>query len=247
VRERPGDEAIETDRDSFTPSTRTVGRGRLVLESAYSFLENRHRPETHSFPELLVRYGLSERLELRLGYNYEVGGGGNTVSGVEAAEDPDTTGVEREHRAVYGLKALLTEQDGAVPVSSLLVQGFTPLSGKATDTQFMVGYVFGWELPSRAKLDAAVRYFTGSEEEDRFDVWAPSVVIRVPMGERINLHAEYFGLFSRGKHADFVQHYVSPGVHYLVTPDLEVGIRLGWGLNDQSTRFFTNVGFGWRF
>jgi hypothetical protein len=50
-----------------------------------------------------------------------------------------------------------------------------------------------------------------------------------------------------GKAENSTQHYVSPGVHYLVTDDLEVGVRLGWGLNDQSARFFANVGFGWRF
>jgi hypothetical protein len=32
-----------------------------------------------------------------------------------------------------------------------------------------------------------------------------------------------------------------------VTPDLEVGIRVGWGMNDQSARFFANGGFGLRF
>lgn len=31
---------IETDRDSFTPATATVGRETLVLEAAYSFLDN---------------------------------------------------------------------------------------------------------------------------------------------------------------------------------------------------------------
>jgi hypothetical protein len=36
-------------------------------------------------------------------------------------------------------------------------------------------------------------------------------------------------------------------MHYLITPNLEVGLRLGWGLNEQSAAFFTNVGFGWRF
>src|SRR5262245_36977286 len=70
--ERRRDE-IETDRDSFTPATTTAGRNRLIVESAYSFLDNRAVKETHSFPELILRYGLSERLELRLGWNYEVG------------------------------------------------------------------------------------------------------------------------------------------------------------------------------
>jgi hypothetical protein len=40
---------------------------------------------------------------------------------------------------------------------------------------------------------------------------------------------------------------LSPGAHYLVTPDLGVGVRVGWGLNDQSVRFFANAGFGWRY
>ncbi len=38
-----------------------------------------------------------------------------------------------------------------------------------------------------------------------------------------------------------------PGVHYLITPNLEVGVRVGWGLNDQSARFFANAGVGVRF
>src|SRR5262245_4673256 len=54
------EDRIETDRDSFTPSVRTAGRGLTILESSYSFLDNRGVPETHSFPELLVRHGLTE-------------------------------------------------------------------------------------------------------------------------------------------------------------------------------------------
>ncbi len=58
---------IETDRDSFTPATTIAGWRRLIVESAYSFIDNRGVKETHSYPELLLRYGLTERLELRLG------------------------------------------------------------------------------------------------------------------------------------------------------------------------------------
>lgn len=38
-----------------------------------------------------------------------------------------------------------------------------------------------------------------------------------------------------------------PGVHYLVNHNLEVSVRVGWGLNDQSSLFFSKVGVGWRF
>jgi hypothetical protein len=250
-REEREEEPIETDRDSFTPTTRTVGRDRLVFESAYSFLDNRGFPETHSFPELLLRYGVAKRLELRLGWNHEVGGGGSDVSGSLGDESAEPalggTGITREYRVAYGFKAELTDQEAWRPESAFILQGLTPTGGDAKATQVVATYVFGWELPERWKADAAIRYSTGSEEGDHFGVWAPSVVLKVPLGERWNVHGEYFGLFSRGKEFDSVKHYVSPGAHYLITQDLEVGVRLGWGLNDQAARFFMNVGGGWRF
>lgn len=69
-----GDDELETDRDSFTPATSTVGAGRLILEVAYSFLDNRDACETHSFPEAVLRVGLLPELELRLNWGFEVGG-----------------------------------------------------------------------------------------------------------------------------------------------------------------------------
>ena len=84
VEESEADEdRIETDRDSFTPSTRTVNFGRVVVESSYSYIDNREGRTRHSYPELLTRYGLTDWLELRIGGNYESGDGGGDVSGVE--------------------------------------------------------------------------------------------------------------------------------------------------------------------
>ena len=74
-----------------------------------------------------------------------------------------------------------------------------------------------------------------------------SVVLKVPVMERLAVHVEYFGLFSDGKERDFVRQFFSPGAHYLVNDNLEVGFRVGWGLNDQSARFFVNAGVGLRF
>ena len=110
-----------------------------------------------------------------------------------------------------------------------------------------VNHSFGWELPNEWKWDAALRYGYDSTEGDHFNIWAPSTVLKVPVFERWTVHVEYFGIFSEGRAEDSTQHYFSPGIHYLVTPELEVGVRLGWGLNDQSADFFNNVGFGWRF
>jgi len=248
-RENPFADPIETDRDSFTPATKIAGTGRFIFESAYTFIDNRSVKETHSFPELLIRYGLTKRIELRLGWNFEVGGAGNDVSGTGAADDETVSraSLERENRISYGLKIQATEQRSWIPESAFIFQASTPTSGKATDSQFVATYVFGWKLPNEWTLDSSIRYATGSEEHDHYNSWAPSAVLKIPFGERINVHGEYFGIYSAGKHENFTKHYFSPGVHYLITPNMEVGVRVGWGLNDQSARFFSNVGIGWRF
>ena len=248
-RRSPFEDKIETDRDAFTPSTKTTPLNRLILESSYSFIDNRGAPDTNSFPELLFRYGLLKRLELRLGWNYEAGGGGNVVSGNagETAEGVDTSSLTREQRMLYGFKASLTEQQSWRPDSILIVMGVTPTGGDATATQLRADYVFGWRLPNRWRLDSALAFTTDSDSGNRFEVWAPSTVLRMPLTERFQVHAEYFGQISQGRQSEFSHHFFSPGMHYLITPNLELGLRVGWGLNEQTARFFSNVGFGWRF
>ena len=238
---------LETDRDSFTPSTRTVDQGRWIVESAYSFIDNRSVKETHSFPEVLLRFGATERLEIRLGANYEVGGEGASVSGNSGAEHLESAELERESQLLYGAKLRLSEQADWMPESSLIVQGHTPTSGPDPATALTLAYVFGWELPNEWKLDSAIRFGADKEGDDRFEAWAPSIVLRKSIGERWNVHAEYFGSFSQNRADNASRHFFSPGVHYLVTSNLELGVRVGWGLNEKTSDFFTNAGVGWRF
>jgi hypothetical protein len=241
------DDEIETDRDSFTPATTTTPGGRTIVEAAHSFIDNRAVPETHSFPELLVRYGWNEWLELRLGWNYEVGGAGAVTSGNVPSDFGEEPELERAHRMLYGMKAWLSAQEGWRPESVVILQAFTPTGGEETDTHLSAAYAFGWTLANRWVWDSALRYSTSSLEEDRFNVWAPSTVLKIPVGERWKAHAEYFGVFSEGRQDETVQHFFSPGAHYLLTPDLEIGARVGWGLNREAPNFFSNVGMGWRY
>ena len=240
------DEEIETDRDSFTPATSIVGTGRVLYESSYSFIDNRSKDNTHSFPEILTRIGLNERIELRLGGNYEIGGGGS-VSGGDPGGVLEEPGASKESQMLYGLKVALTEQDNWIPKSACILQGTTPTSGAETASDFQFGYVFGWEIFEDWQLDSSLRYVATKEEGDHFNDWAPSVVLKVPVAEKWNVHGEYFGLLTDGRAENLAPQYFSPGIHYLISPDFEVGVRLGWGLNDDAANSFTNVGFGLRF
>ena len=240
-------EEIETDRDSFTPATTLVEPSRVMVESAWSFIDNRAVPETNSLPELLIRYGVSDRLELRFGANYEIGGESSDVShsGGHVLEPDEATGeLEEESNVNYGLKYDLTDQDHWVPDSAIILTGSTPTSGAEQNTQFLGVFVFGWELENECVFDASIRYGTGGDGDNSIHLWAPSAVLKVPLGEKLAAHAEYFGIFSDGPDGELEKHYLSPGIHCTVTPDIEVGIRVGWGLNEAAANFFSNVGVG---
>jgi hypothetical protein len=241
------EDELVTDRDSFTPATTLAGRRHLIVETAYTFLDNRRVPETHSLPELLVRYGVNDWLELRFATNYEVGGAGNPVSANSPDDLAEEAELEEEANVSYGLKLALRAQNGWTPRSALILQGATPTAGVATDTHFHATYVTGWTLQDGWTWDSSIRVGTGSLEDDRFQVWAPSSVVKFPLSERWKGHVEYFGVFSEGRARETTQHFFSPGAHVMLTEDFEVGVRVGWGLNDQSPNFFANVGGGYRF
>ena len=243
--QRPGGrEELETDRDSFTFAPTTAGRDTSILETSYSFIDNRTTPEAHSLPELLVRRGIGERFEARLGFNYEAGGPGLASGSEFGGEDIET---EDESRVLYGMKMETTDQAGWRPRSAVILQGFTPTSGPSNKTTLVLGEAFGWRFANGWEWTTAIRYGTGFAAEDAFSQWAPSSVVKVPVGERWNVHAEYFGVFSAGKESPIDIQYASFGGHVLATEDLEIGLRVGWGLNETSPRFFTNVGVGWRY
>ena len=129
----------------------------------------------------------------------------------------------------------------------MILQGYAPTSGKDNNTNLSAAHIIGWKLQNDCVWDSAIRFGTGAFEEDHFNTWSPPTVIKVPIGGRWNAHAEYFGVMTEGRDNESTQHFFSSGAHVLLSPDLEVGLRVGWGLNEQARAFFTNVGIGYRF
>ncbi len=154
---------LETDRDAFTPATRTATEKAWIIESSYSYIDNRHDADINSLPETLVRYGLTRRIELRVGWNWEAGGAGNVVTAEESSEGLVGEGVSYESHMLYGVKLDVSQQEGLIPRSCAILEGFTPTSGSEPASQPVITYAGGWEFTNRWRLDAALRYAMGNE------------------------------------------------------------------------------------
>jgi len=237
---------LGTDRDAFTPSTKTIAPGRLLQEASYVYIDNRSGLPTNNVPEYLLRIGATDRFEWRLGVDYGVNAQGNVVTSVEVGEGRFDGLPLYEANILYGFKADLSDQDGLLPESCFIMEAGTPTSGDLWGTVPVATVVAGWELPGEWRLDTSLRYSYAEWETGWFSRWAPTVILRMPVTERWEVHAEWFETTTQGLPIDTVRPFFSPGTHYLVTENLEVGIRVGWGLDDSAADFFSDAGFGWR-
>ena len=244
---------LHTDRDAFTPSTRTIEAGGRLAEGSYVYIDNLSSFPTNNYPELLIRLGATEWLEWRLGVNYGVGSQGNVVTSVEVGEGTLDGSTLYESSILYGLKVKTSVQEGWRPESCVIVEATTPMYGDVFGTSPVATVVSGWELPwgfrdrgaEPWRIDTAIRYAYAEGLVDWFSRWTPSVVLRMPVTDRWELHAEWFGNYTAGLVDNTSKPFFSPGTHYMLTPRLEVGVRVGWGLTGEAAPFFADTGFGY--
>ena len=194
---------LGTDRDAFTPCTHTIPAGSLLMEASSVYIDNRTGLPTNNYPEWLLRIGATERFEWRFGVNYGVGSQGTIVTSVEVGEGTQDGSRLYETSVLYGFKLATSEQDGWLPETCFIMEGTTPVEGDVFGTVPVATGAAGWELPVRFpfrrsepwRLDAAVRYAYAEGLDGWFSRWTPSTVLRMPVTERWELHAEWFGSY----------------------------------------------------
>ncbi len=238
-------ERIETDRHEFTPSVLVVPKGMIQFESGYSFFKD-SRETAHTFPELLVRYGLTENIELRIRYNEVWEFGEEHKDGSEDLR--------------IGTKVRLNDQRGLIPEAALNLLITAPTGSDdwtIGKTEFGVDYIFGWEISDRAEIYGSTGFatdgigdfdFLPEAADGDFVVFSESISIGYEVTERITGYAEFFGLFTHGFGDDEDnQVYYNMGVDYYLTDDFLIDFRVGTGLTKDSSDLFCGVGGGFRF
>jgi len=248
----PLTDSIATDRPDFTESSRSVPRGHVQIEAGYTFTYDREgddRARTQTVPEALLRVGVADGFELRFaweGYSW------TDTRTREKNEFDRTVTVDDWSQGAsdmeVGMKLELTKQDGWCPESALLVMLSLP-SGSAGsssgDVDPLVGVIWAYELTDRLGIGGQVLLAAPTEDGSRFAQSSASLALGVDLTERIGAYVEYYGLYPNGPHADCA-HVVDGGFTLLVTDNLQLDWRAGFGLNEEADDFFTGVGIAWR-
>ena len=237
---------LEADRPDFTESPSTVGLGRLQIEGGWTYLHDRSAgidANLHSLPELLLRYGVTERIEFRLswlGYlNYR-------DRDIQTGEIYSFDG---SSDLWIGCKLQITDESGWQPRSALIASVKAPIgvsewTSHGSDT--ILNYNYGWGITDKLSLAGSTGTWWTQFEGDHYAVMHQSAVVGLGITERLGCYLEWFGLFFHGTDDVRPDHYLDGGFTYLVTEDFQLDWRLGVGLNESADDLFTGIGFAVR-
>ncbi len=228
------DDPLVTDRPDFTESAVTVAPGRVQVEAGATHTESGDA-ESQEIGEILVRIGLAPRLELRLGLG--------SWARVEEPGGRDPSGLTD---ASVGAKVALGEPLGwttALLVGTTLPTGSSEF--RERDAQPGIVLASQRDLADRVSLGANLGYTHASADGRRFGELSASVALGVGLAEATGAFFELYGTVpDSGGGAE--AYYFDTGATYGFGADLQVDLRVGFGLNSAADDFFAGAGLVWR-
>jgi hypothetical protein len=239
--------SVEAERPQLADISPIVPRRRFQLEAGYTFLADDSagiRLREHVFPGLLARLSVTDNVEFRVGWPGIVWDSlTDRATGIETT-DSGAADID------LGIKLDVLDQSGYRPQLSLITSLAFPTGSddiSAERVQPLASIAYSWVLDDRWILGGTTGLGAMNERGDRFREIHQSIAVQRLITSRLGAYGEWFALFRAGSEDDRPQHYLDGGVTFLVTEDLELNWRTGFGINDRAQDFFTGVGFSVRF
>lgn len=234
------EEPLVTDRPDFTESSSAVGKGVLQLESGITFTDFRNGTNVMTVGEILARWGVADKVELRFllpTYARESG------SGASASGFLSTS---------VGLKYELSEGNGSGFIGGMeaaLIAATTVPTGtgdfESSSWEPVAVLCTSWELGPNAGIGTNVGLARPAGDEQRYTTLWASVALGVGITEAVSAFFELYG-FNREEERGPNTATFQTGTVYLLNPDLQFDARIARRLTDRGVDFLVGAGLSWR-
>ncbi|NNK40153.1 MAG: transporter [Winogradskyella sp.] len=231
---------LVTDRPDATEASSTVGKGILQFETGgqyESFEKNNITSEDYTFNTMLIRYGILDNLELRLGWDFVEGVtkvNGNTLDNVTSGFSP----------LLLGMKLDIAEENGAMPEIALIGHVFPVFSASADYRPEYTGVDFRFSLShtlsERSSLGYNIGAQWGNDSPEATAIY--TLAYGYSISEKLGLYAELYGDLPEDSSAN---HYWDAGITYLVNNDLQLDTYVGTSITEGQD-FLLGLGFSYR-
>lgn len=220
-------DALTTERPGFSSSPYALAPSVLQIEAGYQFTDSGNGVELQNLPLLLVRYGLSNNMELQVGWSGYAWAdiGGADVDGITDAS--------------VGVKWQVTDERSSVPIALFAGLSIPIGDDNFTTDEFDPSVAAFWSYSNVLDWFGTV---VVSEPDDETQI-SNALGINLPIREDVGGYVEYYGVYGNGG----PEHYVNGGLTYLSRLNLQFDAYLGFGLNDRSADLLVGGGLAYRF
>ena len=232
--------ALVTDRPDATESSSVVGTGTLQIEtgSLYeSFKENSVQNESYTYNTTLVRYGILDNLELRLGWDFVEGitkVNGTKLNNVTSGFSP----------LLLGVKVAIAEEKGAMPEIALIGHIFPVFTASQDYRPETTGVDFRFSLSHTLSERSSLGYNIGGEWGN--DSSEAAAIYTISYGYSITntlgMYAELYGDMPEDSSAN---HYWDAGLTYLVSNNFQLDAYVGTSITEGQD-LLVGLGFSYR-
>lgn len=230
-------EELVTDRPDQTESSSVVPKGSVQIETG-AVLEVKDFADTD--PEIklsqyhlattLIRYGLTDRLELRFGSEFErdkiqVGSRESVESGLNGLE--------------LAAKLALRDESGFIPEAAVIVSAGLPVGNKdLTGDQVTPGFLLAFSHTLSDKLGLGYN-LGGAWDGDQNLETQYRVALGIGLTKSLGGFVEFYGF--KPKNVD-AQLLFDAGLTYLIFSNLQLDASFGKALTDEAMDWFVSGG-----
>lgn len=215
-------EEMITDRPDATESPNTVPKGTIQVETGAfyeSFDENDIKTEVYGYNTTLLRYGLLNNLELRLGWNFEEAR--TTIDG--QLQDDVLSGFSP---LLAGMKVEIAEEKGLMPEIGLLGHLYLPLSASADYRPETTGVDFRFSMAHTLSEKSSIAYNLGAQwmGDSPEAAYVYTLVYGYSITENFGFYAELYGDLPEDRRAN---HLWDAGFTYNIAPLIQLDLTVG--------------------
>lgn len=222
---------VSAERPSFSSSPLALDAGRWQAEGGFVYSRFNGNVDGYTLPQLLLRYGASERAEIQVswgGYS-DIDAGGSSIDGITDAS--------------IGVKWQLSDDNARTPIGLFAGLSLPIGSSEFTSDQMDPAIGLFWAHNGRLSLFGTVLV---SESDDDTSV-GNAIGIGLPTGNACgscSAYIEYVGIHPEGQGP---QHSLNGGISWLRSNDLVLDVNLGLGINDRAGDGYVGFGAAYRF
>jgi hypothetical protein len=226
------DPEIVTDRPDITESAIVVPKGSLQFENGLTWT-NDHGRQTLDLSETLVRFGISDRTELRVVVP-------NYLDGITGRISASGFG-----DLAVGMKQQLGPLPGGVDLSVIVALSLPTGADRVSSHGFDPFVKFPWSKDLKAgwSIGGMQSLFSYTEDGRRNLVWEPTIYFEKQITKPWDAFAEYGGDFAQRGGSKEVAHF---GTAYKISPRNQVDFHFGFGLSRATPGQFFAVGYSFR-